>query len=193
MPGSVPEKLWTPTDDVIKHSNLTHYNNWLRKEYNLRFPDYASLWKWSVDYPADFWETISIYFNITHHTPYKQVMSDDAMPYTRRFEGSTLNYAEHIFRNRFSALPAIWFQSERQPLMAISWEELENKVASLQTYLQKSGVQAGDRVVAYLPNIPEATVAWLATISLGAIWSSCSPDFGESSVTDRFKQIETKI
>ena len=193
MSGSVPAILWTPSDEFKRKSNLSHYNHWLEKEYGLQFPDYASLWKWSVEHPADFWESISSFFKVIHHEPYREVMSAHGMPYTKWFEGSKLNYAEHIFRNRVSSHPAIVFCSEKQPLVTISWSELEDSVAAVQNFLLQSGLKAGDRVAAYLPNIPQATIAWLATISIGAIWSSCSPDFGAKSVVERFSQIEPRI
>jgi acetoacetyl-CoA synthetase len=120
-------------------------------------------------------------------------MSNDPMPYTKWFEGSTLNYAEHIFRNATNRHPAILFQSERQPLTAISWETLKQKVAALQNFFLQQGIQPGDRIAGYLPNIPEATISLLAAMSIGAVWSSCSPDFGSASVMERFRQIEPKI
>jgi acetoacetyl-CoA synthetase len=193
MSESVPTILWTPSDEFKRKSNLSHYNHWLEKEYGLQFSDYASLWKWSVEHPADFWESISSYFMVIHHEPYREVMSADGMPYTKWFEGSKLNYAEHIFRNKVSAHPAIVFRSEKLPLISISWSELEDSVAAVQNFLLQSGLRAGDRVAAYLPNIPQATIAWLATISIGAIWSSCSPDFGAKSVVERFGQIEPRV
>lgn len=188
-----PRKLWSPQKDFLQQSNLTLFAQWLRKENNLDFNEYSSLWKWSIDNPADFWESIWKFFQVKSYSPYTQVMSPDPMPYTRWFEGATLNYAEHIFRNKNSKNPAIIFSSERHTLSTISWEALEKQTASLQSFLTSEGIREGDRVVAYIPNIPEATVGMLATISLGAIWSSCSPDFGAGSVLDRFRQIKPKI
>lgn len=120
-------------------------------------------------------------------------MSDTPMPGTEWFSGATLNYAEHLCRNKSEAQTAIIFQSERQALRRIKWAALKQDAGSLQAYFKEQGVEPGDRVVAYLPNIPEATTAFLATCSIGAVWSSCSPDFGSSSVIDRFQQIEPKI
>lgn len=170
-----------------------HYIQWLGTQRGLSLDGYGALWQWSIDQPADFWRSIWDYFAVISHTPWQQVMSADAMPHTRWFEGSTLNYAEHIFRAAQADQPAILFQSERHPLQSISWAQLSEQVAALQTYFRQAGVQAGDRVVAYLPNVPEASIAFLATCSLGAIWSSCSPDFGANSVLERFQQIEPKI
>lgn len=190
---SAPRILWTPTRKFMDQANLAKYIAWLKKNYNLTFKGYASLWQWSVDETALFWKTITEYFDVQFHSPYKEVVSADKMPHTKWFEGATLNYAEHIFRNKTSERPAIIFASERQAVSKISWNELEQQTASLQKIFKNAGIGQGDRVAAYLPNIPQATVAWLATISIGAIWSSCSPDFGSGSVLDRFRQIEPRI
>ena len=112
---------------------------------------------------------------------------------TKWFRGATVNYAEHIFRHKNPARPAIMFQSEQEPLKELSWRELEKQVGAVAAYLRQSGVVAGDRVVAVLPNGPQAVVAFLATNSLGAVWSSCSPDFGTTGILDRFQQIEPKV
>lgn len=185
--------LWTPTQEMMEKSNLHQYFKWLEAKKGLTFTEYDALWKWSVDQPAAFWESLWEYFEIMSHTPYSSVISGEEMPHYNWFEGSTLNYAEHIFRRKNEVHPAILFQSENQHLIAISWEELADKVAILQGFLQGCGVGKGDRVVAFIPNIPEATIAFLATVSLGAVWSSCSPDFGTGSVVDRFKQISPKV
>ncbi len=185
--------LWKPSVSFVQNSRLSAFSDWLEKELDLHFDNYHALWQWSVDQPSGFWESISRYFEIQHHTPYKEVMSRDPMPHTRWFGGSTLNYAEHIFRQQTDAHPAIVFQSERQKLTEISWPELKQQVAALRAYLESIGVQKGDRVAAFLPNIPEATIAFLAANALGVVWSSCSPDFGVSSVVDRFQQIEPKV
>ena len=166
---------------------------WLKDNLNLECKDYDTLWKWSVEHPAEFWKSISDYFKVIHHSSYSSVMSNDPMPYTKWFEGSTLNYAEHIFRNATDKHPAILFQSEHQPLAAISWDALKQKVAALQSFFIQQGIQPGDRIAGYLPNIPEATVSLLAAMSVGAVWSSCSPDFGSASVMERFRQIEPRI
>lgn len=188
-----PVALWTPSDSFKSNSNLTNYTGYLKTQYGLSFTDYPALWKWSVEFPVEFWKSISDYFNIIHHSPYTSVMSDDAMPHTKWFEGSTLNYAEHVFRNANTEHPAILFQSERHALTAISWDELEAKTTSLQQYFLAQGIQPGDRIAGYLPCIPEATICLLAALSVGAVWTSCSPDFGADSVKDRFRQVEPAI
>lgn len=193
MADSIPHKLWQPSIDFIQNSQLQRFIIWLNKNKGLVFEDYASVWQWSVKHPAAFWESVWQFFEVKSYTPYTQVLSADPMPHTRWFEGSALNYAEHLFRYSNKDQPAIIFQSEQQGLTSISWEELQQQVASLAAYLKSLGVKQGDRIVAYLPNIPAATVAFMATCSLGAVWSSCSPDFGVNSVLDRFRQIEPKV
>jgi acetoacetyl-CoA synthetase len=193
MTPTTPPVLWRPSVAFREGSNLHQYLHWLNAAQSLHFKSYEEVWQWSVAEPAAFWESIWQYFNIKSHTPYRAVLSDAAMPHAQWFAGSTLNYAEHIFRSYDATRPALLFQSERQPLTAISWQTLYEQVAALRAHLQAIGVRAGDRVVAYLPNIPEATVAFLAVNAVGAVWSSCSPDFGVSSVLDRFQQIEPKV
>jgi acetoacetyl-CoA synthetase len=189
----MPTPLWTPSEIFQQQSQLAHYLDWLRAQRQLDFPDYESLWQWSVTHTADFWESLWGYFEIKSHSPYTEVQSADPMPNTRWFEGATLNYAEHIFRKASADRPAILYQSEAYPLAEMSWEELEKQVAGFAAFLQTQGVGMGDRVVAYLPNIPAATIGFLAACSIGAVWSSCSPDFGSQSVIDRFQQIEPKV
>lgn len=193
MSNNIPPVLWTPSASFRENARMADYMQWLKKNKGLTFNDYSSLWQWSADRVEDFWESIWEYFEVICHSPYQSVLEGREMPGHQWFKGSTLNYAEHVFRNRTDEYPAIIFQSERQPLVEIGWGEMERQVASLRAYLQSAGVKKGDRIVAFLPNIPEATYAFLATCSLGAIWSSCSPDFGASSVLDRFTQIEPKV
>jgi len=192
MPNT-PPPLWQPSKDFIEQSQLRQYERWLQVEKGLEFENYHELWQWSVDHIEDFWESIWQYFDVQAHSPYQSILMGDEMPDYQWFTGSTLNYAEHIFRQRTNDHPAIIFQSERHPLTEMSWDELYEKTAALAAHLKSIGVQKGDRVVAFLPNIPEATIAFLATCSIGAIWSSCSPDFGVNSVVDRFQQIEPKV
>ena len=185
--------LWQPSPALLRDCNLAQYSAWLAKEKDLHFQDYAALWKWSTEHIADFWESLWEYFKIAHHEPYKQVLSGTQMPDFKWFEGATLNYAEHVFRQKTDARPAIIFQSERHPLREISWAELESQTAALAHFFRESGIQPGDRIAAFLPNSPHAVIAVLATMSVGAVWSSCSPDFGAASVADRFAQIQPRI
>lgn len=185
--------LWQPTTEFIEQSNLHHYQEWLAKHYDLQFSDYASLWQWSIDNAGIFWESLWQYFDVIHHSPYTKVLSDDAMPKAQWFKGATLNYAEHIFRMRNDERPAMVFVREGQTPKEVSWDELSQKVSALQTWLRQQGIGKGDRVAAYLPNISEAIVSFLAVNGLGAVWSCCSPDFGVHTVIDRFTQIQPKI
>lgn len=194
MPNdNAPRLLWMPPAALQAESNIRAYMNWLAATRGLQVTTYDELWRWSVAELEAFWESLWQYFQIQSATPYSRVLSSHTMPGARWFEGATLNYTEHVFRNATAAHPAVLFQSERQPLTAISWAELERQTASVAAALRALGVGPGDRVVGYVPNIPQALVAFLAAASLGAVWSSCSPDFGSPSVIDRFKQIEPKV
>jgi len=185
--------LWTPSTSVKQSSHLSKYRHWLTEEYGLHFESYEQLWYWSIQHIDEFWKSICEYFKIMLHTPYKKVLSSYDMPGITWFEGATLNYSEHIFRNYQENQSAIIFGHESGSIEHITWKELKLKVASMAAYLKKLGVNKGDRVVSFLPNVPEATISFLAVNSLGAIWSSTSPDFGVESVVDRFSQIEPKV
>ncbi len=185
--------LWEPSQEFKEGANLTKYLKWLKEKKGLDFDGYDPLWEWSVTSIEDFWASIWEFFDIKASKPYTKVLSEKKMPGSRWFLDSELNFAEHVFRNMSSSRPAILFKRELQPLVEVSWDELYQKVASVAAGLRNMGVQSGDRIVAYMPNIPEAAIAFLASASIGAIWSSCSPDFGSRSVVDRFKQIEPKV
>jgi acetoacetyl-CoA synthetase len=185
--------LWQPSAALRDQSSMTRYMQWLSEKHGATFDDYAALWAWSVADIERFWASIWEFFEIRSSTPYTRVLSQREMPGASWFAGAQINFAEHVFRNASTERPALIFQSELTPLTEISWAELHRKVAALAAALRGLGVQPGDRVVAYIPNIPEAVVAVLACAAIGAIWSSCSPDFGSPSVIDRFKQIEPKV
>lgn len=193
MPDQQPTILWQPDANTRRQAHLTLYMHWLKEEKNLIFTDYAALWQWSVEAPAAFWESVWTYFSVISHSPYHTVLTGMEMPGARWFAGASLNYAEHVFRMQNAERPAMLFQDERRPLTAVSWAELYRQTAAVAHFLREAGVQPGDRVAAFLPNIPQAIVAALATMSIGAVWSSCSPDFGANSVADRFVQIEPKV
>jgi acetoacetyl-CoA synthetase len=186
-----PHLLWSPTEEFKQNSNLHQYMQWLQRNKNLSFQGYHELWQWSVTQAEDFWISLFEYFNILHDCQTLPVSDQEPMPRTSWFPNVELNYAEHIFRKENTA-PAIIFQSERSS-RKISWAELKSGTASLQQLLIAQGVNVGDRVAGYLPCIPEATIGLLATTSLGAIWTSCSPDFGTQAVVDRFAQVEPKV
>lgn len=185
--------LWQPSAELREQASLTRYMRWLEARHGTSFADYNALWQWSIADIERFWASIWDFFEITSSAPYTQVLTQHEMPGARWFSGAQINFAEHVFRNATADRPAMIFQSELRPLTEISWQELQQKVAAIAAALRGLGVQPGDRVVAYMPNIPEAVVAVLACASIGAIWSSCSPDFGSPSVIDRFKQIEPKV
>jgi acetoacetyl-CoA synthetase len=185
--------LWEPSDDRINHANLTKYMRWLKKEKGIEFSHYQGLWEWSVTEIESFWQSLWEFFRIKASKPYNQVLAERIMPGAEWFGGAELNYAEHVFRQMSPDQPVLIFQSETQPLMEISWRELHQQVASLAAALRKMGVGRGDRIVSYMPNIPQTVVAFLACASIGAVWSSCSPDFGIRSVTDRFSQIKPTV
>ena len=184
--------LWQPSEEFKQQSNLKDYEQWLNTNYQLSFGSYDELWQWSVDHLEEFWESLIGYFNITLHTPYEQVLSARKMPGANWFQGATLNYAEHIFKNATHQRPALYFQNEQIKRM-VSWDELSVQVQAIQQFLIREGVEKGDRVAGYLPNIPEAIACFLAVNSIGAVWTCCSPDFGEPTVTERFSQIHPKV
>lgn len=191
MKNSPP--LWSPSEDFIRSSNLHRYLNWLKDHKQLSFANYHSLWHWSTNDLASFWKSLWEYFEIMHDGSFDTVLSNDTMPFNKWFEGTKLNYAEHIFRKQTERYPAIVYQSETTGVTEIQWSAVTEQVSSLQYVLQELNVSSSDCVAAYMPCIPEATIAFLATNSLGAIWSSCSPDFGTNAVIDRFTQIKPKI
>jgi acetoacetyl-CoA synthetase len=185
--------LWEPSEEFKENANISRYMEWLKREKGLSFSDYGELWEWSVAEVEEFWASIWEYFNVKASKPYSRVLNSREMPGYKWFEGAELNYAEHVFRNARPDEPAVLHQSEIRQLETVTWRELQEKVGALAAGLEELGVERGDRVVAYLPNVPEALVAFLACASLGAVWSSCSPDFGLGSVVDRFTQIEPKV
>ncbi|MEL7120780.1 MAG: acetoacetate--CoA ligase [Bacteroidota bacterium] len=191
--AEVPAILWTPSDEFIQNSNLQAYINWLHKERGLEFTSYQQLWEWSIADLSNFWLSIVDFFKVKFHTPYDQVLRGYEMPDYTWFEGAQLNYAEHIFANSQGFHPAIIFKAEGKDLQEISWFELKKKVSQTIQLLRSLGVKKGDRVVGFVANIPEATIAFLACCTIGATWSSCSPDFGAESVIDRFEQIAPKV
>mgnify|MGYP001229611756 CR=1 FL=1 len=185
--------LWEPSEKMKAQSNMKKYMEWLKKNKQKSFDAYHSLWEWSVTEVEAFWESLWEFFEIQASRPYSRVLSSHQMPGAKWFEGAELNYTEHVFRNMRPNEPAILSKSELRPLQQMTWQELYDDVAWFAERLKAAGIKKGDRVVAYIPNIPEAIVSFLACASIGATWSSCSPDFGSPTVIDRFKQIEPKI
>src|ERR671911_312369 len=185
--------LWEPPAELKENAVITRYMGWLEKNKNLSFEDYGELWEWSVTDVESFWSSLWEFLDVKSSKPYERALAKKEMPGAEWFPGAQLNYAEHAFRNAQPDEPALVHKSEIRPLGETSWAELRERVAALSGALREMGVERGDRVVAYLPNVPEAVVAFLACASIGAVWSSGSPDFGAGSIVDRFKQIEPKV
>jgi acetoacetyl-CoA synthetase len=185
--------LWEPSDVLQQSSAMTRYRRWLDEQKGLHFDSYDALWTWSVAHLEDFWESIWQFCGVISSRSYTSVLENHQMPGAHWFAGARLNYAEQVFRHVSADRPALIFRSERQSMTEISWDELQRSVASVATALRVMDVQPGDRVVGYMPNIPATLMAFLACASLGAVWSSCSPDMGTASVVDRFRQIEPKV
>jgi len=178
------------------------YQNWLRAQRGLAFDSYDALWRWSITDLDAFWQSIWDYFDLQSPTPHMAALAENRMPGARWFPGAQVNYAQQVFRHvdpaHAAGLPAILSHNEQSlasgaQAREIAWPELRRQVASLALHLQRQGLQPGDRVAAYLPNIPEAMVAFLAVVSLGGVWSICAPDMGTNAVLDRFRQIEPKV
>ena len=187
------ELLWEPSQSFKERSVIAEYLRWLDERHGRHFDTYADLWQWSVTQLEAFWTSVVEFFGVEFQRPAEHVLGSRAMPGARWFEGAQINYAQNVFRHASAERPALAYQSETRPLTHLSWAELESQVASVAASLRAMGVKAGDRVVGYMPNIPETAVAFLAAASVGAIWSSCSPDFGVDAVLDRFAQIEPKV
>lgn len=173
------------------------YQDWLRAQRGLSFDTYDALWRWSTTDLTAFWQSIWDYRDIQSPTPYQAVLAEARMPGARWFEGAQVNYAREVLRHADAAhaagMPAIVSENELGEVREMSWPALRRQVASVALALRGLGVQRGDRVAAYLPNVPETMVAFLACSSIGAVWSVCAPDMGTAAVADRFRQIEPKV
>lgn len=184
--------LFRPSEERVRKSRIRGYMDWLRDEAGLTFTSYDELWQWSVTEVGDFWRSIGDYFEITARGAPASALTKRGMPGAAWFEGAELSYAEHALRFRGPA-PAVVALTEDGARVEVSRDELRARVARVRAGLSRLGVGRGDRVAAFMPNVLEALVAFLATASLGAIWSSASPEFGVASVLDRFRQIEPKV
>jgi acetoacetyl-CoA synthetase len=185
--------LWTPSRAVMAASNLERYRLWLASERDLHLADYAEMWRWSVENIEAFWESLFPFFELRYAGAWTTPLVRREMPGAVWFPGVRLNYAENILAQATDNRAALLYTDETLTLHSMSWAELTEQVRRAVAALRGLGVRPGDRVAAYLPNIPQAVIALLATASLGAIWSSCPPDFGVRGVLDRFQQIEPKI
>ena len=188
---------------TVPHMTTTHppyvpqirlYQDWLEQNRGLRFDSYDAMWQWSTQDLEAYWQSIWDYFELQSPTPHKRVLDRNVMPGAKWFEGAQINYASQVLRHvdaaHAASMPAILSRNERGQEQEVTWPELRRRVAAMALHLRDNGVERGDRVVAYLPNIPETMIAFLAVASLGAVWSVCAPDMGTNAVLDRFKQIE---
>ncbi len=187
------ELLWRPTDDEIERATLTRFGRWLGDERGLRFGSYEAMWRWSVDDLDAFWTALVEFFDVQFSSPPRAVLGRREMPGAEWFPGARCSYAEHIFRGKRDQDVALRHASELRDLDVWTWGDLRSCTASIAGGLRARGVGSGDRVAAYLPNIPETVAAFLACASIGAVWSSAAPEFGARSVIDRFAQIEPKV
>ncbi|MGC1490217.1 MAG: acetoacetate--CoA ligase [Candidatus Acidiferrum sp.] len=187
------ELLWTPSAAQIEDTNLTRFTRWLDRERGLQFANYEALWKWSVGELEEFWQAIWDYFGVESSAPHTRVLGKRTMPGADWFPGARLNYAQHVLRRVRAGGDAVLFMNETSPLSGVPWESLAGDVRTLATRLRELGVRPGDRVVAYMPNIPQTMIAMLATTAIGAIWACCSPDFGSCGVIDRMQQLSPKV
>src|SRR5829696_2020575 len=181
------QKLWEPPEALVEGALMTEYMRWLEKG----FESYEELHRFSVEDLEGFWASIWEFFGI--EGGYDRVLGDRSMPGAKWFPGAQVNYAEHAFRGKPDDRVAIVHAGELREQAEVTWGELRAQAARIAGGLRALGVERGDRVAAYMPNIPETVAAFLATASIGAVWSSCSPDFGARSVIDRFAQIEPKV
>jgi len=184
--------LWTPSEDRAAGSRLRRYVDWLKTERGLELEDWDALWRWSVDDLDGFWRSVADYFEVRLHAPAPAAIGGRDMPGARWFEGATLNHAEHLLRRRDDHV-ALLARSEDGAERSVTYAELARLTARVADGLRALGVGRGDRVAAFLPNVPEAVAAFLGAASLGAVWSSCAPEFGAESVLDRLRQVEPKI
>ena len=188
----------TDTDTAPPHiPQIRLYQDWLRDRHGLVFDSYDALWRWSTTELDAFWQSIWDYFDLQSPTPHRAALDQNVMPGARWFPGAQVNYARQVLRHVDAAhaagLPAVISSNEKGQQRELTWPALRQQVASLALHLQAQGVQPGDRVAAYLPNIPETMVAFLATVSIGGVWSVCAPDMGTHAVLDRFRQIAPTV
>ncbi len=185
--------LWEPTIEWRRSTEMSRFMDWAGERRGRPFEDYAELWQWSVSDLEGFWAGIWEFCGVRASRPYERVIGSHEMPGTSWFEGAELNYAENVLSGRDPDQVAVLHTSELRELGEITWGELSQRVAAAAAGLRALGVGRGDRVVAYMPDIPETLIAFLASASLGAVWSSAAPEFGARSVIDRFAQIEPKV
>jgi acetoacetyl-CoA synthetase len=184
--------LWEPTPEVRARATITRYLEWLRRTRGLSFDSYETLWEWSVRDLEAFWTSICEFFDVRTARPWTAVLPHRRVERAEWFPGARLNFAEHVLRRRDNA-PALLAYSETRPPRTLSRADLYREVRRIAAALRGLGVRRADRVAAYLPNIPEAAAGFLASAAIGAVWSSCPPEFGTRSVVERFRQIEPRV
>ena len=189
---STTQPLWIPSESRIKNSNFSNYYDFLKSEYHLSFTGYNELHSWSVTHIETFWESIWKFSGIIHSKPYKRILDKRIMPGIKWFEGAKLNFAENLLKYRDDHTAIISSREDKTDVI-LTYKELYQLVAACSFGLRKLGVKRGDRVAGFVTNIPETIIAMLAVTSIGAIWTSCSPDFGIQGVIDRFGQVKPKI
>lgn len=189
------ELLWTPPPEFASRSSVERFRRWLAAERGVQLSDYDALWRWSVGDLDGFWGAVWDYFKVQSDTPYQRVLDQRRMPGARWFEGSRVNYAEHLLRHEVRApdAPVFLHSSELRAPGAMTWSELGRQVRIVAEQLRALGIGPGDHVGAYMPNIPETAVAMIATTAIGAVWSAASPEFGARAVIDRFSQVRPKL
>jgi acetoacetyl-CoA synthetase len=192
--SEAPELLWEPSADRVEQATLTRFGRWLKDERGLSLESYDDLWRWSVENVDEFWAALATFFDLRFSEGGDTALGDRSMPGAEWFPGARISYAEHIFRGKDDAAVAIRSASDVRPeLEEWTWGRLRSETARIAAGLRALGVGEGDRVVAYMPNIPETVACFLACASIGAVWSSAAPEFGARSVIDRFAQVEPKV
>jgi acetoacetyl-CoA synthetase len=187
------ELLWKPSEEQIKKTNMFRFMNFINETYNQHFNEYAPLYSWSIENISEFWAAFWKFADVIHSMSYDQVLDDATkMPGAKWFSGARLNFAENLLRYRDDQT-ALIFKGEAQDSTRMTYAQLYDEVARLARSLRDLGIQPGDRVVGFMPNMPQSIIAMLAATSLGATWSSCSPDFGIKGVLDRFGQIKPRV
>ena len=185
--------LWKPSEERIKGTNMYRFMGFINEKYNQNFSEYEPLYQWSIENIPDFWASMWEFAEIKASRPYDQVIDDVAkMPGAKWFSGARLNFAENLLRYRDDQV-ALIFKGEDRDTTKMTYAELCDEVARVAKSLREAGVQVGDRVVGFMPNMPETIIAMLAATSIGATWSSCSPEFGIKGALDRFGQIRPNV
>jgi acetoacetyl-CoA synthetase len=190
---AAPTVIWTPSAEAVERANATSFLRWLKTERGVDLPDYEALWRWSVESVEDFWSAVWSFYDIQAATPPRSTLAERRMPGARWFEGARLSYPERVLSFADDDRTALVWVREDEAAGEMTWRELRGSVGAMAAALRGMGVEPGVRVVAYMPNIPEAVIAMLAVTATGAIWAACAPDFGTKSVIDRFAQLEPEV